>query len=113
MRDACGSDRSFAAPLGRDGKPDAATGTLAHAQGRGATIRATSEKIGMVEGSNEYGRTGEHVPMGMFIWSGPEVSVAARNEPVSVMDFHPTICRLLGLATPRGDGNVIHELASC
>jgi predicted AlkP superfamily phosphohydrolase/phosphomutase len=90
-----------------------ATGTLAHAEGRGATVRATSEKINVVEGCNRYSRTGEHVSTGMFVCAGPGVSVAARNEPVSVMDFHPTICRLLGLAAPSGDGDIIPELASC
>ena len=87
-------------------------GTLAHAAGRRATVRATSAKIGTVEGSNSYGRTGEHVPLGTFVFAGPRVPVGERSEPVSVMDFHPTICRLLGLADPRVDGTAIDELLS-
>jgi predicted AlkP superfamily phosphohydrolase/phosphomutase len=86
------------------------TGSLAHAGGRGATVRATSEKIGTVEGRNGYGRTGEHLPTGMFIWIGPGASAAERSDPVSVMDFHPTICRALGLPAPDVDGNVIPGL---
>jgi predicted AlkP superfamily phosphohydrolase/phosphomutase len=90
-----------------------AAGTLAHAGGLGATVRATSEKINVIEGSNRYGRTGENTATGMFICAGPGVSVAERIEPVSVMDFHPTICGLLGLPTPSVDGDVIRGLASC
>jgi predicted AlkP superfamily phosphohydrolase/phosphomutase len=86
------------------------TGTLVHADGRGATVRAQSNAIGVVEGSNRYGRTGEHVPTGLFAWIGPGIPVAQRRDPVRLIDFHPTICRLLGLPTPRVDGGVIPEL---
>jgi predicted AlkP superfamily phosphohydrolase/phosphomutase len=88
------------------------TGTLVHAGGRGATVRAQSNAIGVVEGSNDYGRTGEHVPTGLFAWVGPRIPVAQRRDPVRLIDFHPTICRLLGLPTPTVDGDVIPELVA-
>ncbi len=103
----------------RDALPDllvtwsdaAATGSLAHADGRGATVRARSTKIGVVEGRNSYGRTGEHVPAGFFVCVGPGVPVAQRLDPVQVTDFHPTICSLLDLPVPTADGDLISELA--
>jgi predicted AlkP superfamily phosphohydrolase/phosphomutase len=91
---------------------DVPTGTLAHAGGRGATVRATSAKIGAVEGTNSYGRTGDHVPIGTFVFAGPGVSASRREEPVSVMDFHPTVCALMGLPDPNVDGVVIPELVT-
>ena len=90
-----------------------ATGTLAHAGGRGATIRARSETIGVLEGQNEYHRTGEHIASGFFAFAGPGVPVAAIPEPVGVLDFYPTICSLLDLAPPAVDGNVIPEIVAC
>jgi len=112
------TDSLYAGPR-RDALPDLLvewngdppTGSVAHAGGRGAKIRATSAKIGTVDGSNSYGRTGEHLPNGMFICAGPGVPRIQRQEPVSLMDLHPTICRLLDLAEPSVDGAVIPELA--
>jgi predicted AlkP superfamily phosphohydrolase/phosphomutase len=86
-------------------------GTLAHCA-RGAAVRATSPKIGTVEGSNAYGRTGEHVPIGTFVFTGSFAPVGERREPVSVMDFHPSICRLMGLPDPSVDGRVIDDFVS-
>lgn len=90
---------------------DDPTGTQALASGRGATIHATSSKIGRISGTNRYGRTGDHLPEGMFIFAGPGIPAAERHEPVSLMDFHPTICRLLNLAEPDVDGAVVPDLA--
>jgi predicted AlkP superfamily phosphohydrolase/phosphomutase len=102
----------------RDALPDllvtwsdaVATGTLAHAGGRGATVRARSAKIGVVEGRNGYGRTGEHVPTGLFVCVGPGIPVGERRDPVELTAFHPTICSLLGLPAPAVDGDVMPEL---
>lgn len=90
---------------------DPPTGTQALAGGRGATIHATSTKIGPISGTNRYGRTGDHLPEGMFIFTGPGIPAAERHEPVSLMDFHPTICRLLNLPEPDVDGAVVPDLA--
>jgi predicted AlkP superfamily phosphohydrolase/phosphomutase len=85
------------------------TGTRAHGAGRGATIRASSPRIGTVEGTNAYVRTGDHIPTGWFVFTGPGVEQGERSEPVSVMDFHPSLCRLLGLPDPDVDGTAIPE----
>lgn len=85
------------------------TGTRAHAEGRGATIRATSASIGTVEGANSYMRTGDHTPTGWFVFMGADTEQGERNEPVSVMDFYPSLCRLLDLPDPHVDGTAIPE----
>ena len=86
------------------------TGTTAHGDGAGATIRAGSAKIGTVEGQNGYIRTGDHSPDGWFTLAGPGIEPHEVPEPVSVMDFHPTLCRLLGLDEPISDGQAISAL---
>ena len=104
----------------RDALPDllvtwsdaVATGSLAHAGGRGATVRARSTKIGVVEGRNRYGRTGEHVDRGFFVCVGPDIPVVERDDPVQLTDFHPTICSLLGLPAASADGHIIPELVA-
>jgi predicted AlkP superfamily phosphohydrolase/phosphomutase len=86
------------------------TGSLAHAGGRGATVRATSAKIGTLTGTNVWGRTGEHAPTGTFVFAGPGVPAARLEAPVSLLDFHPTLCALMGFAKPNLQGDCIPEL---
>jgi predicted AlkP superfamily phosphohydrolase/phosphomutase len=86
------------------------TGTLAYAGGRGAGVRARSPTIGLVEGWNDWARTGEHVPTGMFVYAGPGVPSGSREAPVRLMDFHPTLCALMNLPAQAVDGDVIREL---
>ena len=93
------------------GVPFDCTSFLLTSEAGGATIVGVSPKIGRVEASNSYGRTGEHIPRGLFVVTGPGVPAASRAEPVSVMDFHPTICHMLGLSKTDVDGEVIEELA--
>jgi predicted AlkP superfamily phosphohydrolase/phosphomutase len=88
------------------------TGTSAYADGRGAQVRARSPKIGALDGWNGWSRTGEHVPAGMFVYAGPGVTVASRDVPVRLMDFHPTICALMSLPAPDVDGDLIPELVA-
>lgn len=90
--------------------PATPTGTTAHGDSAGATIRASSDKIGTVEGQNAYIRTGDHSPEGWFTLAGPGIEPGEVPEPVSVMDFHPTLCRLLGLDAPSSDGSPISAL---
>lgn len=91
---------------------EAPIGSTALAGGRGARVRASSIKIGVVEGSNRYGRTGEHLPTGMFVCAGTGVPAARCADAASIMDFHPTLCRLMGLTAPGVDGRVISEIAA-
>ncbi len=83
------------------------TGTEAHSGGRGATIRATSPKIGTIEGINTYVRTGDHIPDGWFVLAGAGVESGRLSRSVSVTDLHPSLCRLLGLSDPEVDGTTI------
>jgi predicted AlkP superfamily phosphohydrolase/phosphomutase len=103
----------------RDALPDlvvvwsdeVATGTTAYAEGRGATVRARSDAIGVAEGQNHYHRTGDHNPWGFFVLTGPRVPVATRQDPVGVMDFYPTLCSVLEIPAGTVDGDVVPELA--
>jgi predicted AlkP superfamily phosphohydrolase/phosphomutase len=88
------------------------TGTSLYAGGRGATVRARSEAIGIVEGQNDYHRTGDHLPRGFYVYAGRGIPVAERKEPVELTDLYPTICTLLGLADPGVDGALIPELVA-
>ena len=87
-------------------------GTLGLANGNGAKVRASSPTIGTIEGSNNWGRTGEHVPEGFFVLSGQGIPAGRSDGSVSLIDIYPTICRLLDLAHPGASGAVIPDLAA-
>lgn len=80
--------------------------------GAAALVRARSPEIGVVEGSNSYGRTGEHRIGGLFIAAGPGVRAGQLDRIVSTVDFAPTFARLLGVELPDSDGRPIPELLS-
>lgn len=88
------------------------TGTLAHGDGRDASVRASSPGIGTVEATNRWVRTGEHVPEGFFVLAGPGMPQGRRAAPVPLADLHPTLCRLMELPDPDVDGTVIPEIAA-
>ncbi len=88
---------------------DTALGSAALAGGRGARVCAASPKIGLLEAENRYTRSGEHLPEGLFVGTGSGVPEGLVRAPVSIMDIHPTICRLLGLEPPAVDGRSIAE----
>ena len=73
------TDSMYAGPR-RDSLPDllvkwndAVVGTLAHADGNDSTVRARSEKIGIVEKQNSNQRTGDHHPNGLYAFTGPGI----------------------------------------
>jgi predicted AlkP superfamily phosphohydrolase/phosphomutase len=78
--------------------------------GAGATTRAVSPKIGSVHGTNEYGRTGEHRPEGLFVAAGPGAMPSRLSGSVSILDFAPTIATWCDVPLPYSDGCVIPEL---
>ena len=78
--------------------------------GRGATVRAHSPKVGMVEGMNSYGRTGDHRLEGLFVATGPGIPRGRLQRTISIMDFAPTFTRLLGANLEDCDGRPIPEL---
>jgi predicted AlkP superfamily phosphohydrolase/phosphomutase len=89
---------------------EAPTGSTTVGKGAGATVRARSPKIGVIEGMNHYGRTGEHRPEGLFIAAGPGVRSGLLEREISILDFAPTFGKLLGVELPEADGRSIGEL---
>jgi len=85
-------------------------GTSTVGRGTGATLRLGSERIGVVEGTNRYCRTGDHRPEGLFVAVGPGVAPGRVRRTVSVMDFGPTLAGLLDVELPDTDGQPIAEL---
>jgi predicted AlkP superfamily phosphohydrolase/phosphomutase len=86
------------------------TGSTELAGGAGATVRASSPKIGVVEGKNDYGRSGEHRPDGLFVAAGPGVGAGRLEGAASILDLAPTLTRLLGVELPGCDGVPIPEI---
>lgn len=91
---------------------DAPTGSLAHAGGRAAAIRATSPRLGVVEGANAYGRTGEHRPEGFFVARGPGIRPGRLDAAVSVLDLAPTFCARLGRPMTGVEGRPLAALGA-
>jgi predicted AlkP superfamily phosphohydrolase/phosphomutase len=64
----------------------------------------TSPRTGIVRGSYEKCRTGDHQADGMFLARGPGIRARRLAEPVAVEDFAPTFAELCGAALARSDG---------
>lgn len=77
-----------------------------------ARIRVGSEKTGEIQGEYRFCRTGDHRPAGLFIASGPSIQPGSLDRTVSIMDFAPTIARLLEVDLPDVDGQPIAEILS-
>jgi predicted AlkP superfamily phosphohydrolase/phosphomutase len=71
-----------------------------------------SPKIGEISHPYEYCRTGDHKPGGFFVALGPGLSAGWHARPVSIMDFAPTFCKILGTELPDVDGVPIPELVA-
>ena len=78
--------------------------------GRGASVRLTSGRIGTVEGINRYCRSGDHRREGLFVAVGPALAPGRMTQTVSIMDFAPTLARLLDVELPAGAGRPIPRL---
>lgn len=86
------------------------TGSAQIAGGASALVRVRSPRIGVVEGVNTYGRTGEHRIGGLLVARGAGIRPGPLGRTASIMDIAPTIGALLGVDMPRTDGVVIPEL---
>lgn len=84
--------------------PTAPTGNSQLRGGAGAVVRARSPKIGGVEGTNRYGRTGEHRKEGIFVAAGPGIAPGTLPETLSTMDLGPTLAALVGVRLEGVDG---------
>ena len=85
-------------------------GTTAVGLRDGASKKAWSPRIGLVEQVNHYCRTGEHLINGMFVARGPGISPGRLPDPVGTLDLAPTFARMLGCEMPSVDGHVIEAL---
>ena len=86
-----------------------ATGSRRVGDGTGALVRLRSPEIGVVEGTNDYSRTGENRPDGLFVAAGGGVVPSHSALRASLLEFAPTFAALFGLEIP-GDGRRIPEL---
>jgi predicted AlkP superfamily phosphohydrolase/phosphomutase len=76
-----------------------------------APIRCiASPKIGEIHDDNRASRTGDHIPGGLLIATGPSITPGSLRQPISVMDVAPTITRMLGVELEDVDGRPIDEL---
>jgi predicted AlkP superfamily phosphohydrolase/phosphomutase len=89
---------------------DRATGSTTVGTGRGARLRATSARIGLVERTNEYGRSGEHRIDGLVVARGPGIRPGRLDRTISDLDLAPTFARVLGCDMAGVDGVEIPEL---
>jgi len=87
-----------------------ATGSTNIADGMNSRIRATSPLIGVVEGANEFGRTGEHRPSGWMVAAGPGITPGTLAMAPALVDLAPTLSAMLGVEDRNASGRVIGEL---
>lgn len=66
-----------------------------------------SPKTGTVRRAFEGLRSGHHLREGVFFALGPGIQPGQLADPVSIMDFAPTIASILGVALPNVDGRPI------
>ncbi|MDQ6831377.1 MAG: alkaline phosphatase family protein [Gemmatimonadota bacterium] len=87
-----------------------ATGSTSLDDGARARVRARSPKIGVVEGANDYGRSGEHRPGGWFVAAGAGITHEQLERECSLLDLAPTFTRALGVELPGAEGEPIAEI---
>lgn len=80
--------------------------------GAGARVIARSPRIGTIEGTNDYGRSGEHRPGGWFVAAGPGISAGELERQPSLLDLAPTFAALLGVPLPNAEGVPIAEIVA-
>jgi predicted AlkP superfamily phosphohydrolase/phosphomutase len=89
---------------------DRPLGSATVGTGQGASVRVASRRVGTIEGINRYCRTGDHRRGGLFVAVGPGLDPGRMPDVVSVMDFAPTVARLLGVELPAAAGRPIPRL---
>lgn len=90
---------------------EVATGSATIAGGIGARVRARSPRIGVLEGVNQFARTGEHRSGGWLLAAGPGIPHARLPEDPALLDLAPTLAAMLGASLDGCDGRPIEALA--
>ena len=106
----CGAYRPHLPDLLVEWSLDRPLGSATVGSGRGSTVRLTSARIGTIEGTNGYCRSGDHRREGLFVAVGPGLDAERLPGAVSIMDFAPTLASLLGVELPAGAGRPIPRL---
>jgi predicted AlkP superfamily phosphohydrolase/phosphomutase len=75
-------------------------------------IRLGSPRLQEIGGEYRFCRSGDHFPGGMFVAAGPGIAPGTLEHTVSIMDFAPTFCRMLGVDLPDVDGAPIEALVA-
>jgi len=110
--DLCAGEHRDALPdLLVEWSDDVPTGSTALAGGAASRVRARSPRVGVVEGANDYARTGEHRPGGWLVAAGPGIAPGRLSREPSPYDLAPTFAAMLGVEMPECDGEPIAELA--
>lgn len=91
---------------------DVATGCTTVSGGAGSEVTISSPKLGRLAARNEFGRTGEHRPDGMFIGANDLLPAQHIFRAVSTLDLAPTFCALLNVSMPGAEGSPITEMVS-
>jgi predicted AlkP superfamily phosphohydrolase/phosphomutase len=73
-------------------------------------VRCRSDKVGVIEGVNDYARTGEHRSDGWLVAAGPGIAPGRLDRAVSLLDLAPTVSAMLGVSLAGVDGREIGEL---
>jgi predicted AlkP superfamily phosphohydrolase/phosphomutase len=70
-----------------------------------------SPKIGTIKRRFTANRTGDHTDHGLILARGPGIAPVRLAQPVSVLDFAPTVASLLGVDLPDVEGAPIDGIA--
>ena len=89
---------------------DRPNGSATVGSGRGATVRARSERIGVVEAVNDYARSGDHRPGGILVARGDGIPPGRFARTVPLPDLAPTLARFVGCTMPGAEGRPVAGL---
>ena len=90
--------------------PELRLGSTVLGTGEGAVRRVRSPRIGELEATNRYCRSGEHRVEGMLVARGPGITPGNVGRVVSTLDLAPTFAGLLGCTMPSSAGRPVPEL---